>query len=232
MLVGLLLLALPVAAQVRFGETSSSLNGTVSSGYTADYGNMTSSDHGLTVGGDGNVAGSYYNPNFLSYNGSFFLNQSRANSNFQSISNASGFNLSTNIFGGSHFPGSISYSKLYDSEGNYAVPGLANYVTHGNSDSFGIGWNESLPGVPSFSAAFQMGTGSYSVYGTNDEGSNAFHSLNLHSGYRVAGFSMSGYYTTGGSHSLIPEIVSGQPPTEESFRQQAPTGSISRTYCP
>lgn len=211
MLVGLLLPGLPVAAQVRFGETSASLSGTVSSGYNADYGNMTSSDHSFAVGGVGNVAGSYYNPNFLTYNASFFLNQSRANSNYQSISNASGINLSTHLFGGSHFPGSIAYSKLYDSEGNYAVPGLPNYVTHGDNQTFSIGWSESLPGVPSFSAAFQMGSGSYSVYGTNDQGSNAFHSFNLHSSYRVAGFSMGGYYDKGASHSLIPEFVTGGP---------------------
>ncbi len=107
---------------------------------------------------------------------------------------------------GSHFPGAISYSKLYDSEGNYAVPGLANYVTHGDNETFSIDWNESLPGVPSFSAGYQMGSGTYSVYGTNDEGASAFHSLNLHSSYSVAGFNMGGYYTKGGGDSLIPGV--------------------------
>lgn len=209
-LIGLLLPGLPVAAQVRLGETSTNLSGTVSSGYNADYGNMTSSAHSFSVGGEGELSGSFYNPNFLSFNASYFLNQSRANSNFQSISDASGIDLSTNLFGGSHFPGSITYSKLYNSEGNYAVPGLANYVTHGDNETFSIGWNETLPGVPSFSAAYQMGSGAYSVYGTNDEGSNAFHSLNLHSGYTVAGFGMGGYYSKGGGDSLIPEVVTGE----------------------
>ena len=184
---GLLLLAWPVAAQVEFGETSTDLNGTISTGYTATYGNMTGSDHGWTVGGAATLSGSFYNPNFLSFNVSLYLNQSRANSNFQSISDASGVNASANIFGGSNFPGSISYSKAYNSEGNYAVPGLANYVTHGNSDTFGINWSENLPDAPSFSAGFQMGNSQYSVYGTNDQGNNAFHSLNLHSGYRRGG---------------------------------------------
>jgi hypothetical protein len=206
---GLLLAGLPIAAQIRFGETSSNLSGTVSSGYSADFGNMTSSDHGFTVGGDGILTGSYYKPSFLSYTGSFFLNQSRANSNYQSISNASGYNLSTNLFGGSHYPGSITYSRLYDSEGSYAVPGLPNFVTHGNNDTFGVGWSERLPGVPSFSATYQMGSGSYSTYGTNEEGNNAFHSLNLHSSYQMAGFRMSGYYTDGGTRARIPEILTG-----------------------
>ena len=167
----LLLLALPVAAQVRLGETSTSANGTISTGYTATYGNMT--EFRPTAGrseATANLSGSFYNPNFLSFNVSPYLNQSRANSNFQSISDASGVNASVNIFGGSAFPGSISYSKAYNSEGNYAVPGLANFVTHGNSDTFGINWSENLPDAPSFSAGFQLGNSNYSVYGTNDQG--------------------------------------------------------------
>ena len=82
-------------------------------------------------------------------------------------------------------------------------------MTHGNSDTFGINWSENLPDAPSFSAGFQSGTSNYSVYGANDSGENSFHSLNLHSGYRWAGFNMGAYYATGASHSVIPPIVTG-----------------------
>lgn len=210
----LLLLPWTAAAQIQLGEISASSNGTISSGYTASSGNLTNSSHGWTLGGATSLTGSFYNPNFLSFNASLYLNQSRANSDFQSISNASGVNLSTNIFSGSKFPGSISYSKSYNSDGNYAVPGLANYVTHGNSDTLGISWSENLPDVPTFSAGFQLGTSNYSVYGTNDQGNNAFHSLNLHSGYEWAGINMAAYYSNGGGHSLIPQLVTGIPSTE------------------
>ncbi len=211
---GFLLLALPVSAQVHLGEISADSNGTISTGYTASFGNMIASDHSWTLGGDTTLSGSFYNPNFLSFDASLYLNQSRANSNFQSISNASGVDASVNLFGGSHFPGSITYSKAYNSEGNYAVPGLANYVTHGNSDALGINWSESLPNVPSFSAGFQSGNSNYSVYGTNDSGKNAFHSFNLHSAYEVAGFNMGAYYSVGASHSLIPQVVAVEQATE------------------
>src|SRR5579871_4852018 len=153
-----LLLLLPAAAQMKLGETASTANGTLSSGYTATYGNQTESTHGWTFGGAGTFSGSYYDPNFLSYSISPYLNQSRANSNFQSISNASGVNATVNIFSGSHFPGSVSYSDAYNSDGNYGVPGLANYVTNGNSSTFAINWNEIVPDAPSFSAGFQMGS--------------------------------------------------------------------------
>lgn len=211
---GLLLLAWPVGAQVRLGETSNNLSGTVSSGYTADYGNMTSSSHSWTVGGAATASGSFYNPNFLSYNANFYMNQSQANSNFQSISNASGINLSTNIFGGSHFPGSVSYTKGYNSQGNYSIPGISDYVTHGNNQDLGVNWSENIPDKPSLSFGYQLGSGQYSVYGTNDTGTNAFHSLNLHSAYGLAGFNMGAYYTAGAGHSLIPQAVSGTGNTE------------------
>jgi len=116
---------------------------------------------------------------------------------------------SANIFAGSRFPGEVSYSKAYDSEGSYDVPGVANFVTHGNSDSFGVNWSENLPGAPTFSAAYQMGSSQYSVYGTSDQGNSAFHSVNLHSNYRALGFNMGAFFTAGNSNSLIPEVATG-----------------------
>jgi len=61
-------------------------------------------------------------------------------------------------------------------------------VTHGNNNVLGINWSENLPDKPSVSVGYQMGNSAYSVYGTNDQGNNDFHSLNLHSAYRVADF--------------------------------------------
>jgi hypothetical protein len=207
---GILLGGVCLHAQLKWGETSTRGTGNLSSGYTATYGNMAQSTHGWTLGGAGTFSGSFHSPNFLSYNFSPYLNQSRANSNFQSISNASGLNLSTNIFAGSKFPGSVNYSKAYNSEGNYAVPGLANFVTHGNSDTFGINWNENLEGKPSFSAGYQMGKSKYNVYGSNDDGNNSFRSVNLHSGYQWEGFNLGAFYTYGNAHSMVPQIVGGQ----------------------
>jgi len=218
---GLLLLALPVSSQVKLGELSTNLNGTLATGYAANYGNFTSSNHSWTVGGAATFSGSFYNPNFLSFNVGLYLNQSRANSNFQSISDASGIDVTSTIFGGSHFPGSVSYSKAYNSEGNYAVPGLANYVTHGNSDNFSVTWSENLPGKPSLSAGYQFGNSRYSVYGTNDQGTNAFHSFNLHSSYNLAGFNMGAFYLTGGGRSLIPQVVAGALNTETNSSDSA-----------
>ena len=217
LLIGAVLVpGLSLHAQLQWGETTTKGTANLSSGYSATYGNTSQSSHGWTFGGAGTFSGSFHSPNFLSYNFSPYLNQSRANSNFQSITSSSGLNLSTNIFAGSKFPGSLNYAKAYNSEGNYAVPGLANFVTHGNSDTFGINWNENLEGKPSFSAGYQMGKSKYNVYGSNDDGNNAFHSLNLHSGYRWEGFNLGSFYTHGNSHSMVPQIVAGQILTSKS----------------
>lgn len=213
-LAGLLLLAWPAAAQLQFGDFSTNLNGTISAGYTDNFGNLINSDHSWSMGGTGTFSGYYYNPNFVSFTASPYLNQSRANSDFQSISDASGVNFTSSIFGGSHFPGTISYAKAYDSEGNFGIPGIANFTTHGNSDTFGVNWSELLPDAPSLSVGYQQGGSEYSVYGTNDEGSSGSRSFNVRSGYTLAGFNMAAFYSTGVGQSLIPAVANLQEATQ------------------
>jgi hypothetical protein len=223
------LAAWPGYAQVRLGELSAGMTGTVAPGYSATYGNQSGSSHAWELGGSANFSGSYHSPNFLSFNAGLYLNQSRANSDFQSISNASGVNATTTIFGGSEFPGAISYSKAYNSDGNYAIPGIANYVTHGNSDDLAVNWSENVPQKPSFSAGYDMGSSQYTVYGANDQGRNTFRSLNLHSSYQLEGFNLGGFYAQGTSHSLIPQIITGQANSETTSDNGAYGFNVSHT---
>ncbi len=203
-----LLQAVPAVGQLEVGnDLSMSLNGTVGVGYSADYANLFSSSHSFSGSGTGTLSGSYYNPNFLSFNVSPYYGQSRANSNYQSVFESSGVNVSTAIFSGSHFPGSISYAKSYNSEGNFGVPGVASYTTKGNSNTFGINWSESLPDEPSLSVGYQRGSNQYSIFGSDQNGSSTFSSVNIHSGYRLHGFGLGAFYDRGGSNSLIPQLV-------------------------
>jgi len=222
-LVGLLLLALPAVGQLTVGDLSTNLNGVVSAGYTGDYGNQISSEHSLAFGGSGTLSGFYYNPNFVSFTVSPYLNQARDNSTYQSLSNASGVNVASNIFGGSHFPGSISYAKAYNSEGNFAIPGIANYTTHGDSETFGINWAELVPGLPTLSANFQLGNSQYSIYGTNENGSTDNHSFSLRSSYTLKGFNLGAYFGDGSGHSDIPQVL-------ENSAEPLTTSSSDRDY--
>ncbi len=213
-LTGTLLLALQAVAQLKIGESTSNLSGVISAGYNGDYGNLIPSDHSLSLGGTGTLNGYYYSPNFLSYTINPYMNQARDNSSYESISDASGVNFNSSIFAGSKYPGSISYSKAYNSEGNYAIPGLANYTTRGNSDTFGLTWSEILPNLPSLSANFQTGSNQYSIYGSNDNGSTDSKSFSLRSGYTIRGFNLSAYFSDGDSHANIPLLLEGSTQSE------------------
>ena len=209
-----LLAALPAVAQLKSGQFSNSLSGNVGPGYTSDWGNGIGSSHNWNLTGDANLNGSYYNPNFLSYSADILLNQSRANSSYQSISQTTGFGGSATLFGGSHYPGSIYFTDAFDSEGNYAVPGLANFVTHGNNRSVGANWAVNLPDAPSITAGYQQGDSRYSIYGTSENSQNNFKNLNVNSSYMFAGFKLSGGFGHGDSKAFIPGVVTGQLPAQ------------------
>jgi hypothetical protein len=202
----------PAAAQIQAGQWTLNANGMGTLGYTGDYGNLTSSDHGLALGGNGTLSGSYYSPNFLNFNIQPFYNQSRENSSFQSISDSSGVNASTSIFGGSDFPGSVSYYKSFNSQGNFNVPGVANYTSHGDSQVFSVGWSENVPKAPSVSVSFQDGSNNYSLYGATGDLTSSYRSIGAQTNYSVLGFNLNGgfHYTT--TQSMTPEVFGATEP--------------------
>jgi len=186
-------------------------NGNLNAGYTDSWGNQIGSSHGLNFGAVGTVGGYYYSPNFLSFSVTPYYNQNWANSSFQTVTDATGVSLSSAIFAGSKFPGSVSYNADYNKEGNYSIPGAQNYVTSGNGQGFGIGWGANLPDWPSLSVGFSYGTSSYSVYGTDEGGSNSFNNFYVSSSYRWEDFSLAGGFNLANSNAEIPQIFgSGQ----------------------
>lgn len=209
--VAIMALALRASAQVTVGDNiSMNLNGQASFGYNADYGSTLPSDHGLNFGGAGNLTGSYYTPNFLNFDISPYYNQSRANSSSQSVSDSSGVTASAFLFSGSHFPGSVSYSKSYNSLGTFGAPGVANATTHGNSDGFSVGWGVNLPDAPSLSVNYLQGHNNYSIYGEDANGSSIYRNFNLHSNYRWAGFNLNGGYVRSQNHADYPQLVTNE----------------------
>lgn len=205
-----------LSAQVRVGDGSMNLDGTLSLGYNADYSNSSGSDHSFDGGGTANLAGYYFNPNFFSFDVQPFYDQSRVNSSFQSITGSSGLNSSASIFSGSQYPGSISFSKTYNSSGNFAVPGVSNYTTHGDSDTLSINWGAHLQGLPSLNLGFTEGGGNYSVYGENQQGTSHTNTFTASSSYRVAGFNLNGGYQYTSSNSITPEFLTGDIASEQS----------------
>ena len=218
-----LLLSAASAAQITIGDNLNlSSNGTINLGYNGAYGSDIQSSHGLGFGGTAALNGFYYNPNFLSFSLNPYYNQSRSNSGIGSVSDASGVTLTSAIFSGSHFPGSVNYSTAYNTTGNYGIPGISSLDTNGNSQNFGINWGAFVPGLPTLSVGYNQGNNNYSLYGTNETGNSNFRSFNVTSTYNLFGFGLTGGVSHGVSDALIPGIIVGT--------QTATTDSDSTNY--
>jgi hypothetical protein len=219
----------PARPQAQLGDQLAfNLGGSASAGYSGSLGNQGPASNGLTLGGNANLSGYYHSPQFLSFNISPFYNQSRNDSNYQSITDSSGVIASTTLFGGSKYPGYVNYSDLYNSEGNYSVPGIGNYRTNGNGQTFGVGWSGNPTGLPSFTVGYQQGINDYSIYGTPGEDHSQFHSVFASSAYSVAGFRLNGGYRYQDGNYSIPQILTGESIPESQTSTSTYTLNVSR----
>ena len=208
--VALLMIAPLASAQVQLGEnTHMNAGGLFTVGYAGDYGNETPSSHGLNFGASGALNGYYYSPNFLNFNITPYYNQSKADSDYQSLTDASGVAASANFFTGSHFPGSVSYHYDYNSTGTFGLIGTPNFTTQGNGQGFSVNWSALFPDWPTLSVGYQRGSGSGTLYGTDQESSNSLDLLNVRSSYKWDGFLFNAFYDHTKSESLFPEFLSG-----------------------
>jgi len=214
-IIGLCLTAMmPVAsAQLHLGDDlQMRAGGLLTAGYSGDYGDggEIQADHGLNFGFDGNVSGSYYNPNFLSFNLVPYYNQSRADSNYQSLTGASGVSATANLFAGSHFPGTVSYRNDYNSTGTFGLAGQPDFTTHGRGQGFGVGWSALIPGLPTLSVSYSQGSGSGTVYGTDQQTGSDTKLFNVRSNYAIEGFRLTGFFDHNSLHSTVPEFLAGE----------------------
>src|SRR5690348_205216 len=87
----LLLVSAPLAfAQVQVGDDlRMRMNGTLSGGYSGASGDQTPSSHNFNVGADAQLAGDYYNPNFINFTLTPYYNRSTSDSSFQSLTSTS-----------------------------------------------------------------------------------------------------------------------------------------------
>ena len=164
------------------------------------------------MGVNGSVSGSYHDPNFLSFTLLPYYNQAQNNSLSQATSDSSGVNATASIFGGSHFPGSFSYNRAYNSFGTFGLPGVPSFTTRGNSQGLGIGWSELLPDLPTLTANYTVSDGDASVYGTSQKSKSSSRIFGLRSSYSIADFNLSGGYTHSTSDSQIPDFSGGRSP--------------------
>ncbi len=209
-------LATAQQSQLSVGEnTKLNAGGLFTFGYGGDYGDGIPSSHGLDIGASGKLSGSYYNPNFLSFSATPYYNQSRADSNYQSITGASGIDGTANFFTGSNFPGAVNYHYDHNSTGTFGLEGQPNFTTYGSGQGFGINLSALLPDLPTLSVGYSQGSGHSSLYGTNAETDSNTHLFNLHSNYQISGFRLNGYFDRNSFDSKYPAFLSGAQAQEQ-----------------
>jgi hypothetical protein len=210
-LVGILLLTLPSAAQLEVGDTALSLSGDIGFNYNGTM-NQGASGHNLGLSGDGNLVGSYYNPNFLNFNVRPFYDRAQSNSVFGAVTNSSGVSSGLNLFSGSHFPGSFSYNKVVNGTGVFGVPGSSvGLASNGNNQGFAVNWSELLPDWPTLMATYAISSSSESIYGTQQESKQTDHDFLLQSTYKLAGFRIAGGYNHRNVNGTFSELLEGIP---------------------
>lgn len=205
--------ALSAWAQLEVGDnTSLRLNGNVTFGYTGDFSNTAPSDHGFTPGGNADLSGYYYNPNFLSFDVQPFYNQSRLNSTYQSVFQSTGVGASASIFGGSNFPGSVSFNRIYNNSSGYVLPGVGSLTTSGNSQNIAVNWGIRVPDYPKVSFQFADGGNSNTIYGTSEDTTSHVNSFGVQVTDRLAGFDLSSGFMRTKQNELIPQLITGSAP--------------------
>ncbi len=201
---------LPATAQVEVGEdVKMNLSGNMSFGYTGTTGDLLSAEHGVTIGGNGDLHGYYYSPQFLSFDIQPYYNRAQSNSSFQSITDSSGFNTVVNLFGGSHFPGSITYARTYDSTGQFGVPGVTGLTTEGSGQTFTIAWGVVVPNLPTVNASFSLNGEDITVPGATTDSHADSRNFTLNSDYLLKGFRLHGFFTHMGTDAAFPSFLAG-----------------------
>jgi hypothetical protein len=191
----LLLPVIAAQAQLELGDNLKlNLGGSLGFGYGGTFG-PSNSAHSTSISGSGGLSGFYYHPNFVSFSMQPYYNRSQSNSASQSIFNESGFSASSNFFSGSRFPGSVGFSKSFNSSGEFGIPGLGGVTTDGSAQGFNINWSALLPKLPTLHANFSTNSSSATVLGADGGVDTHSRSFGLNSAYTIAGFHLGGYYS-------------------------------------
>ena len=193
-------------AQVSFGDLHATGSGQLTSLYDGSFGNLADTDaHSLGFAGRGVISGDYYNPNFLSFTVLPYYGRSQDNSDAQSITDASGYNGTINIFKGSHFPGVVNFSQVWNQSGTFGIPDVTGLTTKNNNHGLNVVWSALLPDLPTLTVGYGDTGGTSSLLGSDESTAASTKNFNVGSTYNIAGF-----YLTGGFIHLNTDVdISG-----------------------
>ncbi len=175
------------------------MNGSLGTVYAGNYGDHIGSSHSLGLGINGTLEGYYYHPQFLYFQVRPYYDRAQFNSDSQAITRGTGMESSVNLFGGSRFPGTITYGRNLSRNSEFRIAGVPSVIGDSSGSNFGVAWSALLSGLPSLRANYSISDTTSTLLGTTTQGESSSRSFSLDSGYAVRGFNLQGrlsHYTT------------------------------------
>lgn len=183
-------MAQPASAQVQLGDANMTMAGDLGFGYSGATSDPGGSSHGMNLIGTGYLRGYYHDPQFISFHVQPSYGRTQDDSALQSVFDTTSVAANASFFGAGNFPGTIVYTKTYNSAGQFGFVGVNGLVTKSDSQAFAINWNERIADWPTLSASFSDTSGNTSLIGTSEVEHSTTRSYSLHSGYRLKGFDL------------------------------------------
>jgi hypothetical protein len=198
--------------QVTVGNKLNMLmNGSLGAVYSGNSGNYIESSHNLGFGVDGTLEGYYFHPQFLNFLVRPYYDRAQSNSESQTITRGSGVESSVNVFGGSHFPGSISYGKNFSSNSEFSIAGVPSVLGDSSGSNIGVAWSALFGGLPTLHASYSIADSTSTLLGTTSQSKSSSRNFNLNSNYELSGFNLQGNLNHYNTEFLSPSFLTVEP---------------------
>jgi hypothetical protein len=198
--------------QVTLGNKLNILmNGDLGAVYSGNFGDTIGSSHSLGIGVNGTLEGYYFHPQFLSFQVRPYYDRAQFNSESQTITRGTGVDSSLSLFGGSHFPGSISYGRDFSSNSEFRIAGVPSVLGDSSGSSFSVGWSAMFSGFPSLHASYSIADSTSTLLGTTSQNKSSSRNFNLNSNYTLGGFSLQGNLNHYNTDLLSPGFLTASP---------------------
>jgi hypothetical protein len=184
------------------------LNGSFGTSYAGSFGNNIDSSHSLGLGINASLDGYYFNPNFLSFQVRPYYDRAQSNSESQTITRGVGVESSLRLFGGSHFPGSISYGRDFSRNSEFRIAGIPSILGNSSGSNINIAWSALFEGLPSLHVNYLITNTTSTLLGTTSKSKSYSKNFNLNSNYELAGFSLHGSLNHYNTEFLSPSFLS------------------------
>lgn len=165
---------------------------------------------GPVASADSDLSGYWRDPRILLYDFSPYIGFGNSFANGLEIANrGKGFNSTTTFLGGSPFPLTVTYSRLWQDIPTYSSNGdvLSGLSTSLSSSTLGIDTGVYWGKLPPISLHYGRGNVNTDYAGTSGTSQNAYNNLVVGTYYNVGGWKLDGSYDLNHTDALRPDLL-------------------------